>query len=57
MQRRFEPIQNRLAGGCSLIRPIVTLVSESGYTITDLDVFYAMGAKFSGAMSLGVAAA
>lgn len=57
MQRRFEPIENRLAGGCSFIRPIANLVTESGFTITDIDVFYAKGPRFAGAMSLGVAAA
>jgi SAM-dependent methyltransferase len=58
MQRRFEPIENRLAGGCSFIRPIASLVSEAGFRITDVDVFYAKGGpRFAGAMSLGVAAA
>ncbi len=57
-QRRFEPIENRLAGGCSFIRPIANLLTEAGFTITDVDVFYAKGGpKFAGAMSLGVAAA
>jgi ubiquinone/menaquinone biosynthesis C-methylase UbiE len=57
MQRRFEPIENRLAGGCSFIRPIAHLLSEAGFTITDIDVFYTKGPKFAGAMSLGAAAA
>jgi ubiquinone/menaquinone biosynthesis C-methylase UbiE len=57
-QRRFEPIENRLAGGCSFIRPIAHLLSKAGFTIVDVDVFYAKGGpKFAGAMSLGVAAA
>ena len=43
MQRRFEPIENRLAGGCSFLRPIAHLLSEAGFTITDIDVFYAKG--------------
>jgi len=57
MQRRFEPIENRLAGGCSFIRPIASLVAEAGFEIVDIDVFYLKGPKFAGAMSLGVAAA
>ena len=43
-------------GGCHLTRPIVDLVTEAGFTITELDVFYEQGApKFAGADSLGVA--
>jgi ubiquinone/menaquinone biosynthesis C-methylase UbiE len=57
-QRRMEPIENRLAGGCSFIRPIANLLTEAGFAIADIDVFYAKGGpKVAGAMSLGVAAA
>ena len=55
-QRRMEPMQKRLFGGCRLTRPIVDLVTAAGFVTTDLDVFYADGApKFGGAFSLGVA--
>ncbi|HMJ36249.1 MAG TPA: class I SAM-dependent methyltransferase [Baekduia sp.] len=55
-QRRVEPLQKRLFGGCHLTRPIVDLVTAAGFTITELDVFYEDGApKFVGAASLGTA--
>jgi ubiquinone/menaquinone biosynthesis C-methylase UbiE len=55
-QRRVEPLNKRVFGGCHLTRPIVELLTTAGFTITDLDVFYEKGApKFAGADSLGVA--
>ncbi len=55
-QRRLEPVQKRLFGGCHLTRPIVELLTTAGFTITELDVFYEDGApKFLGADSLGIA--
>ena len=55
-QRRLEPAQKRLFGGCHLTRPIVDLLTAAGFTITELDVFYEEGTpKILGAMSLGVA--
>ena len=55
-QRRLEPVQYRLAGGCHLTRSIVDLLTAAGFTISDLDVFYEQGApKFAGADSLGTA--
>lgn len=55
-QHRMEPIQKRVFGGCHLTRPVVQLLSDAGFTITELDVFYEDGApKFIGADSLGVA--
>jgi ubiquinone/menaquinone biosynthesis C-methylase UbiE len=55
-QHRLDPVQQRLFGGCHLNRPIVQLLTGSGFTITDVDVFYEQGApKFLGAESLGVA--
>jgi SAM-dependent methyltransferase len=57
-QRRLEPVQKRVFGGCHLTRPIVDLVTTAGFTITELDVFYEERApKFGGAASLGVAVA
>ena len=57
-QRRLEPLQRRLAGGCHLTRPIATLVTAAGFTITELEVFYQEGTpKVTGADSLGVAVA
>ncbi|MFC9788352.1 class I SAM-dependent methyltransferase [Rhodococcus sp. NPDC127528] len=56
-QRRIEPVQKALAGGCHLTREIPALVRSAGFEIRDLDTFYEQGApKFMGALSLGVAA-
>ncbi|MGW6692761.1 class I SAM-dependent methyltransferase [Rhodococcus sp. NPDC054953] len=55
-QRRFEPIQKTVAGGCHLTRDIPALVRAAGFEIRDLDAFYQEGApKIMGALSLGVA--
>src|SRR6266540_4226381 len=55
-QRRLEPLQKRVFGGCHLTRPIVDLLTTAGFTITELDVFYEKGTpKFGGADSLGTA--
>lgn len=57
-QYRLDPIEKRIAGGCTFSRPIADLVAGAGFTITDLDVYYAKGGpKFAGAESLGHAAA
>jgi ubiquinone/menaquinone biosynthesis C-methylase UbiE len=55
-QRRLEPMQKRLVGGCHLTRQIVDLLTAAGFTITELDVFYEDGSpKVMGADSLGIA--
>lgn len=54
-QRRLDPLQRRIAGGCHFTRPIVDMLEGAGFTITELDVFYEPGPKFAGADSLGVA--
>ncbi|WP_035840386.1 class I SAM-dependent methyltransferase [Kitasatospora azatica] len=55
-QRRLDPLQQRLFDGCHLTRPIVDLLTDAGFTITELDVFYEKGApKTLGADSLGTA--
>ena len=54
-QHRMEGFQNRVAGGCSIIKPIPDLFTSAGFTVTDLDVFYMPGPKFASAMSVGVA--
>lgn len=57
-QRRLEPLNKRVAGGCHLTRPIVELLESAGFTVEDVDVFYEKGApKPMGAVSLGVAVA
>ena len=55
-QRRLDPLQQRVAGGCHFTRPIAELLMTAGFSIDELDVFYEKGApKFAGADSLGVA--
>jgi SAM-dependent methyltransferase len=55
-QRRLEPIQKRVFGGCHLTRPVVQLLTNAGFTIREVDVFYEEGTpKFLGADSLGTA--
>jgi ubiquinone/menaquinone biosynthesis C-methylase UbiE len=57
-QHRLEPIQKRVFGGCHLTRRIADLVTDAGFTITEMDIFYEEGApKVFGADSLGVAVA
>lgn len=55
-QRRLEPIQKVVAGGCHITREIPDLIRAAGFEIRDLDTFYEKGApKIMGALSLGVA--
>ena len=54
-QRRLDPLQQRIAGGCHFTRPIADLVKAADFTITELDVFYEPGPKVAGADSLGTA--
>jgi SAM-dependent methyltransferase len=57
-QRRLEPLQKRLLGGCHLTRPIAGLLTAAGFTVTEVDVFYEPGtSKVTGADSLGIAVA
>ena len=55
-QHRFDPVQQRVFGGCHLTRPIVELVRDAGFAIARLDVYYEKGSpRIFGAHSLGVA--
>jgi SAM-dependent methyltransferase len=55
-QRRLNPVQKLITGGCQLTLPIVDLLTAAGFTITEIDVFYEKGAaKITGADSLGTA--
>jgi ubiquinone/menaquinone biosynthesis C-methylase UbiE len=57
-QHRLNPIEKKLFGGCNLDRPIVNLITDAGFSIKDVDVFYEKGApKFLAADSLGIAVA
>lgn len=44
-QRRFNPLQRRLAGGCHLDRPIDALVTGAGLRLVELDTAYAPGLR------------
>jgi ubiquinone/menaquinone biosynthesis C-methylase UbiE len=55
-QRRLDPLEQALAGGCRFTVPIAEVLAAAGFTVTELHVFYQKGVpKFSGAYSLGVA--
>lgn len=55
-QRRIEPFQKVLAGGCHLTRSTAEMLREVGFEITELRTFYLPGApKCEGALSLGIA--
>ncbi|MFJ6415718.1 class I SAM-dependent methyltransferase [Paeniglutamicibacter sp. NPDC091659] len=55
-QRRLEPVQKALAGGCHLTRSNSAMLREAGFRITKLDSFYQPGVlRFEGAFSLGTA--
>jgi SAM-dependent methyltransferase len=56
-QRRLEPLQKRMFGGCYLTRPILDLVTGAGFTLAAVDVFYDVGSKPYTAFSLGTATA
>ena len=45
-QRRFNGIQQRLAGGCHLDRPIDALIDEAGFEFAELDHDQMPGPKF-----------
>lgn len=54
-QRRLEPLQRQLAGGCHLTREPVTLIEDAGFTVLDVDRRYARGPKPWSWFSAGVA--
>ncbi len=57
-QRRLEPLQKRLFGGCHLTRRPVSMLTSAGFVVKSVDVFYEEGApRFLSADSLGIAVA
>ena len=42
-QRRLEPLNKRLAGGCHLTRRIPELIERAGFVIEQLDTYYLKG--------------
>lgn len=43
-QRRLEPIQRRVVGGCHLTRDIPDALAKAGLTVEQVDAFYQEGA-------------
>ncbi|GED98762.1 class I SAM-dependent methyltransferase [Gordonia crocea] len=57
-QRRLEPLQRRVGGGCHLTRDIPALLVDSGWEPVELEQDYAAKTpKAFGALSIGVARA
>ncbi|WP_232715600.1 class I SAM-dependent methyltransferase [Gordonia metallireducens] len=55
-QRRLEPIQKRVAGGCHLTRDVRAELTAAGFALGTVDSFYQPGVpKPHGALSLGTA--
>ena len=52
-QDQFNGIQNRIAGGCNLNRPVTTLLTDAGFEIDALRNFYLKGPKAFGYMYVG----
>ena len=46
-QRRLDPIEKVLAGGCHLTRDVVALIRSAGFEITELDQRYFPGPKLA----------
>lgn len=42
-QKRLEPMNKRMAGGCHLTRDIPDAIERAGFEITDLDTYYVDG--------------
>jgi ubiquinone/menaquinone biosynthesis C-methylase UbiE len=54
-QRRLEPIQKRVAGGCHLTRSVSGMITDAGFSEIDLDSWYERGPKPLSAFSIGTA--
>jgi hypothetical protein len=52
-QDRLRPVQQRVAGGCHLNRPIPDILRRSGLVVEELDAFYARGPKVLAYVFLG----
>lgn len=52
-QRRLEPTQKRIAGGCHLTRDVREVVAAAGWEIVEANSFYAKGPKTFGAFTMG----
>ncbi len=54
-QRRLNPVQQRIAGGCHLDRRIDELITDSGFELVDIHRFYVAGPKSMSFMYAGQA--
>jgi SAM-dependent methyltransferase len=54
-QRRFNPIQRRVAGGCTLDRDPAALITAAGFAIERVDTFVISGPKIMSYMYAGTA--
>lgn len=54
-QDRVNPVQNLLAGGCNLNRPIDALVRDAGFAVEELEQFSTPGPKIMTWMYMGTA--
>lgn len=54
-QRRLDPLEQRLAGGCHLTRDIAGGITEAGLTLTASKQFYGARPRSFGALTVGVA--
>jgi ubiquinone/menaquinone biosynthesis C-methylase UbiE len=54
-QRRLEPLQRRLAGGCHLTRDIPALITDAGFVIDHVAARYARGPRPWSWFTIGVA--
>jgi SAM-dependent methyltransferase len=50
-QRRLEPVQRRVAGGCHLTREPVQLVASAGFEVLDVSTGYLPGPAFTKPMA------
>ena len=57
MQRRLNPVQRRVFGGCHLDRPIDQLITAAGLNMTRLETYYLPGPRFVGYTFEGLATA
>jgi ubiquinone/menaquinone biosynthesis C-methylase UbiE len=55
-QRRLNPVEKVIAGGCQFVIEVETLIRDAGFDIRSLDTFYMKGPKFASYMYEGVAA-
>ncbi|HET9896557.1 MAG TPA: class I SAM-dependent methyltransferase [Streptosporangiaceae bacterium] len=57
LQRRLNPLQRRVFGGCHLDRPIDQLITAAGLDLTRLKTYYLPGPRFVGYTFEGLATA